>query len=301
MDIQELRQSLKMKWLSYYEQNRSWLAKMRVWATYNGLRRPSSGFILATLSVLEPQFEQILGFIMELNNDPDEIVAALGLNFNPDAELGLTTPSSNQKKQQIESKPTLSNGLVPNTHHWESQPVLSLVQNPVHLGAETRKVDVTHEAEPTNFAAGNGSQAIGFNLSEVNAITPKGNHTHSQSHRWSPTNHRSSPSVTVEVPNKTKPLPSFRLALATETHHNGKTLRVLEITTKVPSQSKTLALPTLTREVTQNRRDVDKQTPAPANKVKSSPSSNASSLASWVDEFCQGTGCNQDEAISIHH
>ena len=77
MNIQQLRHSLKLKWVSYYSNNRSWLEKMRVWGTYDGQRRPSSGFILATVSVLEPQLEEIFPFILELNNDPDQIVAAL--------------------------------------------------------------------------------------------------------------------------------------------------------------------------------------------------------------------------------
>lgn len=103
MNIQQIRQSLKLKWVNYYYKNRSWLVKVRVWGTYDGLRRPSSSFILATLSVLEPQLEQLLPFLIELNNDPDEIVSALGLNFNPEEHLHLipldesevASPSSN--------------------------------------------------------------------------------------------------------------------------------------------------------------------------------------------------------------
>ena len=89
MNIQQLRESLKIKWLNYYQQNRSWLVKMRIWGTYNGYRRPYSGFILATLSVLEPKLDEILPFILELNNNPDAIIAALGLNFNPEKQLHL--------------------------------------------------------------------------------------------------------------------------------------------------------------------------------------------------------------------
>ena len=89
MNIQQLRKSLKTKWLKYYHQNRSWLAKMRIWGNYDGYRRPYSGFILATLSVLEPKLDDILPFILELNNNPDEIIAALGLNFNPEEQLDL--------------------------------------------------------------------------------------------------------------------------------------------------------------------------------------------------------------------
>lgn len=89
MDIQQLRESLKIKWVKYYHQNRSWLEKMRIWGTYDNYRRPSSGFILATLSVLEPKLDEIFPFILELNNNPDEIIAALGLNFNPEKYLHL--------------------------------------------------------------------------------------------------------------------------------------------------------------------------------------------------------------------
>mgnify|MGYP001800222291 FL=1 len=84
MNIKQLRESLKIKWVKYYHQNRSWLEKMRIWGTYGGYRRPSSGFMLATLSVLEPKLDEIFPFILKLNNNPDEIIAALGLNFNPE-------------------------------------------------------------------------------------------------------------------------------------------------------------------------------------------------------------------------
>ncbi|MFM6727556.1 MAG: DUF5331 domain-containing protein, partial [Dolichospermum sp.] len=83
MDIEHLCQSLKIKWLSYYEQNRSWLVKMRIWKDYDGIRRPSSGYIIATLSILESELKKILPFILDLNNNPDQIIAALGLHFNP--------------------------------------------------------------------------------------------------------------------------------------------------------------------------------------------------------------------------
>jgi hypothetical protein len=83
-----------MKWLLYYRQNRPWLVQLRIWGTYNGQRRPSSSFILATLSNLEPQLTQMFPLIIALSNEPDQIVAALGLNFNPDQELkSLTEPS----------------------------------------------------------------------------------------------------------------------------------------------------------------------------------------------------------------
>ncbi|WP_169220929.1 DUF5331 domain-containing protein [Brasilonema sp. UFV-L1] len=107
MNIQQLRQSLKLKWVSYYYNNRSWLEKMRVWGTYDGERRPNSGFILATLSVLEPQFEQMLPFISELNNNPDQIVVALGLNFNPEEHLHLVESPHSVAESEVNCEPAL--------------------------------------------------------------------------------------------------------------------------------------------------------------------------------------------------
>lgn len=87
MNVEQLRKSLKIKWLSYYRDNRPWLSRLGVWVTCEGQRRPSSSFILATLTVLEPQLPQLLPLIVELSNNPDRVIQALGLNFNPDAEL----------------------------------------------------------------------------------------------------------------------------------------------------------------------------------------------------------------------
>lgn len=94
MDIQQLRQSLKVKWLLYYRRNRPWMTKLRIWGTYDGQRRPSSSFILATLTNLEPQLIQMFPFIVALSNHPDQIVAALGLNFNPELELKSLTETT---------------------------------------------------------------------------------------------------------------------------------------------------------------------------------------------------------------
>ena len=98
VNIEHLRHSLKVKWLLYYRQNRPWLVKLQIWGTYEGQRRPSSGFILATLSNLEPQLTQVFPFIVALSNNPDQIVAALGLNFNPDQELKSMTEASPMAK-----------------------------------------------------------------------------------------------------------------------------------------------------------------------------------------------------------
>ncbi|NJL84739.1 MAG: DUF5331 domain-containing protein [Leptolyngbyaceae cyanobacterium SM1_1_3] len=87
MNTEQLRQILRQKWLDYYCENRSWLVRLGVWVTYQGQRRPSSSFILATLAILEPQLNQLLPLVVDLSSNPDRIVAALGLNFNPDEAL----------------------------------------------------------------------------------------------------------------------------------------------------------------------------------------------------------------------
>jgi outer membrane biosynthesis protein TonB len=87
MNIEQLRKTLKVRWLEYYRENRSWLKRLGVWVNCDGKRRPSSSFILATLSTLEPQLLQMLPLIVDLSSNPDRIVLALGLNFNPDDEI----------------------------------------------------------------------------------------------------------------------------------------------------------------------------------------------------------------------
>lgn len=87
VNTEKLRQSLKAKWLAYYRENRHWLNRLQIWVTAKGQRRPNSSFILATLSMLDTQFNHLLPLIVDLNKDPDEIVASLGLNFDPDKEL----------------------------------------------------------------------------------------------------------------------------------------------------------------------------------------------------------------------
>lgn len=84
VNTRQFRKSAQDKWLTYYADNRPWIAHLRIWVDCDGQRRPSSSFILATLSILEPQLNQLLPLIVDLSSNPDRIVAALGLNFNPD-------------------------------------------------------------------------------------------------------------------------------------------------------------------------------------------------------------------------
>ncbi|MFQ4140606.1 DUF5331 domain-containing protein [Chlorogloeopsis sp. ULAP02] len=107
MNIEQLRESLKIKWVKYYYKNRPWLIKMRIWGTYDGQRRPCSSFILATLAILEPQLDEVLPFLLELNRNPDRIVAALNLNFNPEEHLHLIEEENADEHQDADNAPVV--------------------------------------------------------------------------------------------------------------------------------------------------------------------------------------------------
>jgi Family of unknown function (DUF5331) len=255
MNIQQLRQSLKMKWLNYYKENHPWLVKMRIWSTYDGLRRPSSGFILATLSVLEPQFDQILSFILELNNDPDKIITALGLNFNPDEELFLIKSERSQAVNEITSESI-----------EESQPA-SLV------------VSTTKNA-PQSLVKTRSFGKLPVNLPHVHKLVPSFIVTTKVTRARFPPSmlpQGGSLAITTEVPGNAKTMPS--LVLATKVSINGKPGRLhferLPIQTEAPPS---MILAT--------------SIPKKAHPI---PSTNARSLASWVDEFCQGRELDQSD------
>nr|WP_199294773.1 DUF5331 domain-containing protein [Leptolyngbya sp. FACHB-60] len=82
-----MRRSLKIKWLTYYRDNREWIDKLGIWVTSNGQRRPSSGFILGALATLEPDLTNLLPLVVDLSSNPDRIISALGLDISPVKEL----------------------------------------------------------------------------------------------------------------------------------------------------------------------------------------------------------------------
>ncbi len=112
--IERLRRNLKRKWLNYYRENRSWLVKLGIWVSYDGYRRPSSSFILATVSVLEPQLAELFPLIVELSHDPDQVVEALGLDFDPDELLAAHQMNGQEVKM-------LPSGAVPEVAYADVQ------------------------------------------------------------------------------------------------------------------------------------------------------------------------------------
>lgn len=236
MNIQQLRESLKIKWVKYYHQNRPWLAKMRIWGNYDGYRRPSSGFILATLSVLEPKLDDFFPFILELNNNPDEIIAALGLNFNPDEHLHLI--------KHLDER--ISNDKV---NH-------NIVQEEVVFDTFcAEKRDDTEIKQP---------------ISNSTAITKIAS--------------------TSELESIEKEFQAFSELLQ---ENPPEKFAEQSMIAQLESEDEVLSLLTMCDET--KEQDIEEET----EEVKKASRKKASSLASWIDEFCQGTGWDREEAIFI--
>ncbi|MCC5659364.1 DUF5331 domain-containing protein [Nostoc sp. XA010] len=318
MNIQQLRQSLKQNWLSYYEQNISWLVKMRIWGTYDGLRRPLSGFILATLSVLEPQFDEILAFMMDLSNDPDKIVAALGLNFSPDQELRLIKSEHSIVISQVESE-------LPDEKYSEDKHLSSVVtasKIASHSLANTldsnlpRADQVVPSFTATTEVVRTRKPELVVAATKVAPDTPaktpsSGLLKEHQPVRWHSGQlpSRGSATMTSEVNSKAK-MPS--VALATEVKSNAPSGRIpvgasLAITTEINSNGKPVRSPlgrlpsgasrAITTEVKSNGKHPNIQ-PENVNSKVNLETTNARSIASWVDEFCYGTRDKEEDILT---
>ena len=115
----QFKAELKDKWLNYYEANRDWLQsfmnKNSSWAInvkYEGEledpkytpRRPNAHLILGTITLLEPQTQGWLVLCPHLQTDPNLIIKALGLDFNPELELRKREQQKSQKQEKTPSE-----------------------------------------------------------------------------------------------------------------------------------------------------------------------------------------------------
>jgi hypothetical protein len=145
MNIEHLRRSLKVLWLDYYRENRVWLTKLGVWVNCEGNRRPSSSFILGTLSVLEPQLTQMLPLVVDLSSNPDRVVMALGLNFNPDEELAAIEQAP---PEEVKLLSPFSMALPRLVQPMEAQPIAVQVQAAQVQAAQVQAEQPRKERSP---------------------------------------------------------------------------------------------------------------------------------------------------------
>lgn len=88
--FEELKPTLKDKWLDYYEANQRMINKlmdMGCKARYSNHKRPTSDFIIGTVSALEPRLEEYLFCFFLVCDDLGKIVTILELDFDPELEL----------------------------------------------------------------------------------------------------------------------------------------------------------------------------------------------------------------------
>lgn len=119
---EKFKTELKEKWLSYYQTNRSWLQhymninkgwcdsvviyskeELQSLETKDNYqpRRPECYFILGVVSTLEPSLQGLFSFMEYSTGNSEQLVKALGLDFDP--ELELKKRSQQQSSQQIQT------------------------------------------------------------------------------------------------------------------------------------------------------------------------------------------------------
>jgi len=125
VNSKQLRRSLKIKWLTYYRDNREWIDKLGIWVTSNGQRRPSSGFILGALATLEPDLTNLLPLVVDLSSNPDRIISALGLDISPVKELAALEQAHKMLPGSAQSEVSLASAEPLNPVTIDAPPPLS--------------------------------------------------------------------------------------------------------------------------------------------------------------------------------
>lgn len=97
-----LKNSLKQKWLQYFQSNRFWISLHSGVATPDGGKRPPSYLILGVINALEPQLAELMLPFSKLNPNVDTLIDVLGLNFDPDLMLGNSSQANTEVQEQIQ-------------------------------------------------------------------------------------------------------------------------------------------------------------------------------------------------------
>ena len=97
-----LKNSLKQKWLQYFQSNRFWISLHSGVATPDGGKRPPSYLILGVINALEPQLAELMLPFSKLNPNVDTLIDVLGLNFDPDLMLVNSSQATTEVQKQIQ-------------------------------------------------------------------------------------------------------------------------------------------------------------------------------------------------------
>jgi len=104
--FEELKPTLKDKWLDYYEANRRVIKKlMELGHKYSYGQRPKSDFIIGTVSALEPRLEDYLFCFFLVCDDLDKILKTLELDFDPEEELKKREEEAQEQHTAIVTTP----------------------------------------------------------------------------------------------------------------------------------------------------------------------------------------------------
>ena len=95
-----LKNSLKQKWLQYFQSNRFWISLHSGVTTPDGGKRPPSYLILGVVNALEPQLAELMLPFSKLNPNVETLIEVLGLNFDPDLMLGNTSQADNEVQER---------------------------------------------------------------------------------------------------------------------------------------------------------------------------------------------------------
>lgn len=112
--FEQIKPSIKSKWLDYYENNHEWFTLLMNGGEYvdtpDGGRRPQGSVIIGAVSSMEPRLAEILYHFFLVSANHDTVVDVLGLNFDPTKELkGLqSSPAPTAPKPPASTAPKVA-------------------------------------------------------------------------------------------------------------------------------------------------------------------------------------------------
>jgi hypothetical protein len=107
--FEQIKPSLKTKWLDYYENNHEWMQLLmdggEFVETPDGGRRPQGSVVIGAVSSMEPRLAEILYHFFLVHANYDTVVDVVGLNFDPTKELSSLQSSGAAAKPVVAPPP----------------------------------------------------------------------------------------------------------------------------------------------------------------------------------------------------